>query len=401
MSTKTAAMLLSLAILIGAPQLSGEQKEAVYANKDHTLKVFLERTDVLIKSETDALPYPGLLEFTGKMILPYGRRPLGGKEKDETRPAAISTDDGKSWRDLPSDSPFRDFFESAGLYSYMRDGSILYIDCLPLEAKRKPEEWGPYGYHGSQRIKNPTFRVRRFSKNGELAETFTTRLVGLPWNEASYELYGDILELKNGDLLTAFQCHVQKPTDKEGYAFTVFVARSTDGGRTFKHVWTFDPIADGKKMGEQGYDEPDMAVLPNGDILCIMRTGSYTPMYQSRSKDGGKTWSQPLSTGWPGVKPRLRVLRNGVLVCSTGRGMYGRPQVTDVMFSIDGTGEVWEPPFIFYNGPGWSYTWNLEREGKLYVVYEASAPDKPPSAYGLPFNSIRWAVLKVIKERRK
>lgn len=97
-----------------------------------------------------------------------------------------------------------------------------------------------------------------------------------------------------------------------------------------------------------------------------------------RSKDAGKTWSQPASVGWPGVKPKLRVLERGVLACTSGRGRYGRPQVTYAVFSIDGTGDVWEAPFSFYTGLGDNYTFTMEREGKLYVVYSVLSAANPP-----------------------
>jgi len=374
-------------------------QEAVYANEDHILEVRLERMDVLLKSADEVLNFPGMIEFEGKLVLPYGRGRHGGKEG---RPAAVSTDGGKTWRDLPADSPLTDNVQNSGIYGYLRDGTTLYVDVFPKEAPSTPEEWGEQGYYAVGRVENPSWRVRRFSKQGELVETFTTRVEGLPWKLATYENYGTILELADGDLLTAFQCHLEPRINGSGptFAFRTFIARSRDGGKTFRHVRTFEPIRNGEKIGSQGLCEPDMAVLPNGDILCVLRTGGDTPMYQSRSRDGGKTWSLPESTGWPGVKPRLRVLPGGVLACSAGRGVYGHPQVTHVLFSIDGTGEVWEPPFIFHAGPGCSYTWNIERDGKLHVIYSHSAFTEPLGTYGLPYQAIKWAVLSVEKEPR-
>jgi hypothetical protein len=149
-------------------------------------------------------------------------------------------------------------------------------------------------------------------------------------------------------------------------------------------------------VGEVGFCEPDLEVLANGDILCMMRTGSDTPMYQSRSTDAGRTWSKPVCIGWPGVKPHLRLLSNGVLACSAGRGIYGHPQVTYAMFSIDGTGEEWEYPLSFHTGPGCSYTSNLERDGKLYVVYSHSSFTEPSGTYELPYHAIKWAVLDLV-----
>jgi hypothetical protein len=400
-------LVVCLLITVATPELlNAEIKEAIYSNGTDSIKVSVDRTDVLIKSKTETLSFPGLIEFEEKLILPSHRSgSQEEKEKSYRAVSAVSTDLGKTWKDLPSTSPFADF-ENSGLYGYLKDGSFLYMDTFPLEAKQNPAEWGAAGYHVTQRVKNPSFRVRSFSKSGEFIGTFDAKLVGLPWQEASYELYGSILQLANGDLLAPFQCHIQPPKEENGkytYAFSVFIARSTDEGKTFKYEWTFDPIVHGKRIGDEGLVEPDIAVLPNGEILCIMRTGSYSPMYQAWSRDNGKTWSQPVSTGWPGVKPRLRVLKNGVLACSSGRGLYGRPQVTYAMFSIDGTGKVWEPPFEFYTGLSDNYTFNMERDGKLYVVYSVLSATNPPYEfeYKLPFESISWTVLNVTRTKSK
>ena len=61
--------------------------------------------------------------------------------------------------------------------------------------------------------------------------------------------------------------------------------------------------------------------------LCVFRTGADSPLWQSRSCDGGHTWAAPEPIGWPSVKARLQVLPNGVLACASGRGSYGQPQL--------------------------------------------------------------------------
>ena len=119
--------------------------------------------------------------------------------------------------------------------------------------------------------------------------------------------------------------------------------------------------------------------------------------------DRRRTWTTPVSTGWPQVKPCLRLLESGVLACVSGRGLYGQPQVTHVMLSLDGTGEHWEYPFAFHTGPGCSYTSIMERDGKLYVTYSDSdvatpfggGGNCPIGTYGLPFQSIKRAELHI------
>jgi len=65
------------------------------------------------------------------------------------------------------------------------------------------------------------------------------------------------------------------------------------------------------------------------------------------------------------------------------------------MFSIDGRGEYWETPFVFHTSPGCSYTSNMERDGLFYVAFSDSSFTRPKESYDMPYQSIKWAVLRV------
>ncbi len=56
-------------------------------------------------------------------------------------------------------------------------------------------------------------------------------------------------------------------------------------------------MASANRPVDEGFDEAHMTKLPNGDIFCVMRTGSYSPMWQARSRDGGRTWDTPRADG--------------------------------------------------------------------------------------------------------
>ena len=366
-------------------------QQATYKRDERTLTATVERTDVLLKSK-DILNFPRLIELEGdRLVLPYGRGRHGGSE---TRPAAVSDDLGKTWADAPAGFPMADNVQTSGILGYLRDGVIAYIDVFPANVRWSKAEHGAYHRSEAGKVSDPAFRFRRFSKRGDLIDDGILKIEGVPWDLASYENYGTLLELENGDLVTAFEAQVGFPSE-ERFTFTTFIGRSTDGGKTFQHVQTFDPSAPDGYVGDEGFCEPDMEILANGDMLCIMRTGQRSPMYQSRSTDGGRTWSEPESAGWQGVKPHLRLLSNGVLACSAGRGAYGFPQVTHAMFSMDGTGRHWEYPLAFHTGPGCSYTSNMERGGKLYVAYSHSSFTRESGAYALPYHAIKWAVIDV------
>ena len=363
-------------------------KEAVYSDAQRQLRVSVAREQILLQSE-EILNFPRIIELEGEsLVLAYGSGRHGG---EEGRPVAVSDDFGATWADPPKGFPMSDNVQTSGIMGYMSDGTIAYIDVFPVNAEWSREA-GPY--HQVAGLDDPVFRLRRFSRTAALLEDTQFRVADLPWTTASYELYGSLLELRNGDYLTAFQAHVGKASETR-HDFTTFIARSRDLGRSFECVWPFHPELDGEPVGDQGFCEPDLEVLANGDILCMMRSGSGSPLYQSRSTDGGSTWSTPECVGWPGVKPHLRLLENGVLACSTGRGLYGQPQITSALFSLDGTGATWEHPFAFHTGPGCSYTSNMERGGQFYVVYSHSSFTRPAASHGLPHQSIKWVVLDV------
>jgi len=369
-------------------------KKAVYVDKDIKVKVEVESIDVLIKSEEYIINFPRIVQLEGeKLVLAYGPGMHGSKVKGTTNAAALSDDFGKTWTPVSGDSPWMDNVQSSGILGYMKDGTIAYIDVTSIEgrAKKYKSEEGVVlhnvNWHIFHRVEDPTFRLRWFSKRGELSDVTYFKIKGLPFKVASYEFYGTLLELGDGSLLTGFNYCTAVPEETGSYEGGVAVCRSTDGGQSFEFL---------SACGKGG---SDMELLANGDILNIMRGPDKNHMsYWSKSRDNGRTWSEPVPTGWPGVEPKMILLSNGVLVCSTGRGVYGHPQITHAMFSLDGTGEKWEYPFAFHTGPGCSYTDLFERDGKLYVVYSHSDFTKPFGTNNLEYQSIKWAVINVSKE---
>ena len=369
-------------------------EKAVYKSEFGRLHVELDRIDVLIRSEEEIVNFPRLVELEGdRLILPYGRGRHGGSE---SRLAALSGDGGKTWEDCPEGSPWNDNVQTSGVLGYLTDGTIAYIDVFPLEMGNWKGFGSPWYRH---HVADPSWRLRRFSRAGELQADTTFHVSGLPWPEAAYYCYGDLLDLGDGELLTALGAQVPGQESETGsIRITTFFVRSRDCGESFEYLAHIPPELDGKPFGPEGFNEPTLAQLANGEILCVLRTGSNSPLYQVRSTDSGDTWSTPVSTGWPAAKPALRLLSNGVLACSSGRGPFGHPQITHVMFSIDGRGEHWETPFVFHTGPGCSYTSNMERDGLLYVAYSDSSFTRPRDSYDMPYQSIKWAVLRVGKQ---
>jgi hypothetical protein len=147
--------------------------------------------------------------------------------------------------------------------------------------------------------------------------------------------------------------------------------------------WTIVPA-----QTQEGFTEPDLVIAPNGDIICVMRTGSGatfgpngedvltpdeygrfygaltvfpTPLHASRSSDGGKTWTPPASIADRGCCPHLITLGNGIIVC-----VYNRPGVW-LLFSDD-NGKTWKGPTQI-SLAGRRYTYMVETGSDSIIVF--------------------------------
>ncbi|OQB51891.1 MAG: hypothetical protein BWX97_01770 [Firmicutes bacterium ADurb.Bin146] len=88
----------------------------------------------------------------------------------------------------------------------------------------------------------------------------------------------------------------------------------------------------------EGFCESDISFLKDGSCITLMRTGSNTPSFLSRSTDKGYTWSKPVLFDDKGVWPCLCMLPCNVLLASYGRpGFYIRA-------TADPTGLYWDAP---------------------------------------------------------
>jgi protocatechuate 3,4-dioxygenase beta subunit len=158
---------------------------------------------------------------------------------------------------------------------------------------------------------------------------------------------GKVIQLLNGDLLSPMQGKFQGDTKHRA-----IVSRSVDRGRTWRYQGTiaYNPKDSYPELPGQylGYAEASIALLPNGQLLAVMRTqytqytGEYKPLNVCWSDDLGKTWTKPVPTTphLMNIHPNLIVLDNGVVAC-----VYGRPGFHAV-FSLD-NGRTWQDRISF------------------------------------------------------
>jgi len=201
-----------------------------------------------------------------------------------------------------------------------------------------------------------------------------------------------IVEMPDGTLLAtmegSFDGDEVFPTGRRSAGETTrnpklrtFVVSSEDEGRSWQYLSTVAfPQADDDAVGE-GFDEPSMVRLDNGELLCVMRSGNYTPLYQCRSGDGGRTWKGPVYTGLErGVDPCLIKLLDGRLLLAYGNrfpaGSPGGPGETghgasliQLALSPDGTGENWLGPVTIGSGIFGTYPTIIETEPNMILCH--------------------------------
>lgn len=306
-----------------------------------------------------------------------------------------SVDTGKTW----TTDPPRTIREEAIVQ--LRNGTVLaYNGHAPRTAP------------GSQQSKGAMFRSHDGGQTFEGPIEVTVNMPKavrepIPAPESKYEhiiamiFWRSILELPDGSLL-AFMYGFWEGDTK----YRAIAARSTDGGVTFDYLSTIGYEA-GAELGRyfEGYDEGTLSWTTAGDILCVMRVGSFHSLRQARSTDYGKTWSvpvildpdvdpetqckveQPEEVGIASVEPGLLLLDNGVLACS-----FGRPG-NSIMFDPTGTGEHWEKSIAVYFGGLTGYATMQEiAPGKLLYIYDAPGID---DASGHDANCLRGIEITV------
>ena len=325
------------------------------------LEVQVGETQILLPSHRTPCPLGHLFKLAnGDLVTGTGLGCEGHGEEWVECAAAIpswrrSQDGGRTWRDTPPWPTYNG--------CQLPDGEILHLGGDIEETAEK----GVY-----------TTGLARSTDNGFTHQSETATLVDVP-ELAKGELgFGNhkivgvvdhaVIRLDDGSLLAAL--YGKFTTDIK---YRTFVVSSVDRGKTWSYLSTvaFDLTA-GKEHRMESFCEPDLLLLPSGEILCFMRTGgtynsTFSPLYMSRSIDGGKSWSHADPIADRGVWPNACLMDNGAIAVAYGRtGDW-------LAFSLD-QGHTWIGHFCHYRGPqaydGCNYDWVEEvAPDTLLVAY--------------------------------
>jgi predicted neuraminidase len=144
-----------------------------------------------------------------------------------------------------------------------------------------------------------------------------------------------------------------------------------------------------------GLDEPALVELWNGELLMLFRTGT-SWLYEARSPDGGKTWSEPKRTSLLGHNTPMALWRTDqnpreIILIWNNSPLYRHP--LSVAISDDG-GRAWSRPKNVATAPdgvgtpasGFQVSYpgiTQDRDGVFVAVWQHHIPGQA--------REIRWA----------
>ena len=233
----------------------------------------------------------------------------------------FSKDDGKTWSkpavvvDSPADDRNPAFGEA-------KDGTLV----VGFWRTARYDEHGNY----NDKLDKPINTWVTRSKDGgkTWSEPAEIDVTDIGWGSP----YGKILTLPGGSMLmNVYGGAVRKRGEKvAGGEENSYLYRSTDQGKTWKRHG---------QPGRKRFNETGLARLPSGTLLAAMRTADAGEVWLTRSKDGGRSWSEPRKLTPAAVHPAdLVLLPDGrvLLVVGYRVGPFGvRGLVGDAMGRFD------------------------------------------------------------------
>lgn len=343
------------------------------------------------------VPWPYLFHSRegSTVILGHVRWPPGGKYPIHY--TACSFDGRKTWQEWKPAPEHGRGPITEGASVQLKSGRILVFDVHAEHVGNKRFETSYWSSTDGYRTLQGPHRYG-FDLPQAALDNFDDR--GEPISRMY--LRRSVLELPGGDLLACAYGHFTPDKFVAEYSTKMcktraFLLRSKDSGANWSFVATIasDPVE------QEGFGEPVLVRVSQGRfagrLLCLMRTGRETPIYQCESDDEGKTWSRAVPLQWVysrfgrsrpivGVDPDVIEMSDGTLVLSFGHKPDYREHGNYLAFSLD-HGRNWTQVTRISHDLTVAYTGVREvAPGELFVVYSRS--DAPPDdARGAKYNT--------------
>lgn len=297
----------------------------------------------------------------------------------------VSEDGGLSWKDAPDSAA-----EECGtllpsgdrLYHFYSEPALMYSENekWPEPVCRYEHSYStyPYGFHYKEEIKKAVPFYRRKKGESRIVKEYAELtgwddfvLIGLTsdqdfgiertnkrWLSITRPfIYGRLRVAPDGSLWATHYngAPLKSAAEEDKYVMPshAFYLRSDDNGKSFRLISSIEykaPLVRGK-VDERGFNENDIAFMPDGSIITLIRSSNGYDRYLSfaRSEDNGKSWSTPECFAHSFAWPTLCSLKCGVTLAS-----YGRPGIY-IVKTEDKSGLIWDEPIEIMNTSGCGY----------------------------------------------
>jgi hypothetical protein len=318
------------------PQRSLE-KQTVPGSPAHSevnlkgLTLTLSRPRVVAEASVGRCWYPDLLKFsTGELMLNYSLNADANDNLHNSQVVCVSTDQGRTFS-LTYD--VNGFHNSGGEPRIsLADGRIVGTSAF---LKPDPQgQWRRFVAH---------YWTHENGGRRYTVDPWQATVEGLPrdverfptpsrtwWGRINW--FSDIVELEGGRWISTISMRFRGDRRESTHAVI-----STDGGHHWRYLSTI-AAADAVPDAKEGFDEPCLIRLADGDLMCVSRVGPHEDQKLARtySSDGGKTWSPIDRLPAFSVAPQICRLQNGILALSTGRpGLF-------LWLATDPRGKQWQ-----------------------------------------------------------
>ena len=270
-----------------------------------------------------------------------------------------------------------------GVAVQLKDGRILVFDVYAEHTRNRifrgkrwisQDAWRTVSGPESISVSVPKAEISGVDDRGEpISRLYIRRsMVLLPGGDLLASAYGRFDE----DMAPVEYLPKMKQTRS-------YLLRSNDEGKT----WTYFSTIAVPPKEQEGFGEPVIVQLKRGKragrLICQMRTGRESPIYQTESDDEGKTWTRAQPLRWIysrfgrqrdliGVDPDLIEMSDGTLAMSYGHKPDYQDHGNFLAFSLD-QGETWTSETRLNSSLTMAYTGLREvSAGVLFVVYTNS-----------------------------